>query len=98
MEADRLGFRQLFMVKHHFTGHGQVSALVGTSQADSPWGDARGRHSGVSTPAPINRMPRCYFSPCAAVAARKMPPRGWSHNQITNAHGRELQRVRRARD
>ena len=23
MEADRLGFRQLFMVEHHFTGHGQ---------------------------------------------------------------------------
>jgi alkanesulfonate monooxygenase SsuD/methylene tetrahydromethanopterin reductase-like flavin-dependent oxidoreductase (luciferase family) len=28
MEADRLGFRQLFMVEHHFTGHGQVSASM----------------------------------------------------------------------
>ena len=27
-EADRLGFRQLFMVEHHFTGHGQVSASM----------------------------------------------------------------------
>ena len=28
IEADRLGFRQLFMVEHHFTGHGQVSASI----------------------------------------------------------------------
>ncbi len=28
VEADRLGFRQLFMVEHHFTGHGQVSASM----------------------------------------------------------------------
>ena len=28
IEADRLGFRQLFMVEHHFTGHGQVSASM----------------------------------------------------------------------
>jgi alkanesulfonate monooxygenase SsuD/methylene tetrahydromethanopterin reductase-like flavin-dependent oxidoreductase (luciferase family) len=28
MEADRLGFRQLFMVEHHFTGQGQVSASM----------------------------------------------------------------------
>jgi len=27
-EADKLGFRQLFMVEHHFTGHGQVSASM----------------------------------------------------------------------
>src|SRR5215475_4554623 len=27
-EADRLGFRQLFMVEHHFTGQGQVSASM----------------------------------------------------------------------
>ena len=27
-EADRLGFKQLFMVEHHFTGHGQVSASM----------------------------------------------------------------------
>lgn len=28
IEADRLGFHQLFMVEHHFTGHGQVSASI----------------------------------------------------------------------
>ena len=28
MEADGLGFRQLFMVEHHFTGQGQVSASM----------------------------------------------------------------------
>lgn len=28
MEADRLGFHQLFMVEHHFTGQGQVSASM----------------------------------------------------------------------
>jgi len=28
IEADRLGFRQLFMVEHHFTSHGQVSASM----------------------------------------------------------------------
>ena len=28
IEADRLGFRQLFMVEHHFTGQGQVSAAM----------------------------------------------------------------------
>jgi probable F420-dependent oxidoreductase len=28
VEADRLGFRQLFMVEHHFTGQGQVSASM----------------------------------------------------------------------
>ena len=28
IEADRLGFTQLFMVEHHFTGHGQVSASM----------------------------------------------------------------------
>lgn len=28
VEADRLGFKQLFMVEHHFTGHGQVSASM----------------------------------------------------------------------
>jgi alkanesulfonate monooxygenase SsuD/methylene tetrahydromethanopterin reductase-like flavin-dependent oxidoreductase (luciferase family) len=28
IEADRLGFKQLFMVEHHFTGHGQVSASM----------------------------------------------------------------------
>ncbi|MBS0521570.1 MAG: LLM class flavin-dependent oxidoreductase [Proteobacteria bacterium] len=28
MEADRLGFRHVFMVEHHFTGHGQVSASM----------------------------------------------------------------------
>jgi probable F420-dependent oxidoreductase len=28
VEADRLGFHQLFMVEHHFTGHGQVSASM----------------------------------------------------------------------
>jgi probable F420-dependent oxidoreductase len=28
MEADRLGFKQLFMVEHHFTGQGQVSAAM----------------------------------------------------------------------
>ena len=28
IEADRLGFRQLFMVEHHFTGQGQVSASM----------------------------------------------------------------------
>ena len=28
MEADRLGFRQLFLVEHHFTGQGQVSASM----------------------------------------------------------------------
>ncbi len=27
-EADRLGFRQLFLVEHHFTGFGQVSASL----------------------------------------------------------------------
>jgi alkanesulfonate monooxygenase SsuD/methylene tetrahydromethanopterin reductase-like flavin-dependent oxidoreductase (luciferase family) len=27
-EADRLGFHSLFMVEHHFTGHGQVSASM----------------------------------------------------------------------
>ena len=27
-EADRLGFKQLFMVEHHFTGQGQVSASM----------------------------------------------------------------------
>ena len=27
-EADRLGFAQMFMVEHHFTGHGQVSASM----------------------------------------------------------------------
>lgn len=28
IEADRLGFRHLFMVEHHFTGQGQVSASL----------------------------------------------------------------------
>src|SRR5258707_14537412 len=28
MEADRLGFKQMFMVEHHFTGQGQVSASM----------------------------------------------------------------------
>lgn len=28
MEADRLGFMQMFMVEHHFTGQGQVSASM----------------------------------------------------------------------
>ena len=28
IEADRLGLKQLFMVEHHFTGHGQVSASM----------------------------------------------------------------------
>jgi len=28
IDADRLGFKQLFMVEHHFTGHGQVSASM----------------------------------------------------------------------
>ncbi|HYD07976.1 MAG TPA: LLM class flavin-dependent oxidoreductase [Reyranella sp.] len=28
VEADRLGFRQLFVVEHHFTGQGQVSASM----------------------------------------------------------------------
>ncbi len=28
VEADRLGFKQLFMVEHHFTGQGQVSASM----------------------------------------------------------------------
>src|SRR5712671_7933333 len=28
MEADRLGFKQMFMVEHHFTGQGQVSASL----------------------------------------------------------------------
>jgi alkanesulfonate monooxygenase SsuD/methylene tetrahydromethanopterin reductase-like flavin-dependent oxidoreductase (luciferase family) len=28
IEADRLGFRQLFMVEHHFTGQGQVSSSM----------------------------------------------------------------------
>ena len=28
VEADRLGFRQFFMVEHHFTGQGQVSASM----------------------------------------------------------------------
>jgi alkanesulfonate monooxygenase SsuD/methylene tetrahydromethanopterin reductase-like flavin-dependent oxidoreductase (luciferase family) len=28
IEADRLGFRQMFMVEHHFTGQGQVSASM----------------------------------------------------------------------
>ena len=28
VEADRLGLKQLFMVEHHFTGHGQVSASM----------------------------------------------------------------------
>jgi alkanesulfonate monooxygenase SsuD/methylene tetrahydromethanopterin reductase-like flavin-dependent oxidoreductase (luciferase family) len=28
VEADRLGFSQMFMVEHHFTGHGQVSASM----------------------------------------------------------------------
>ena len=28
VEADRLGFAQMFMVEHHFTGHGQVSASM----------------------------------------------------------------------
>ena len=28
IEADRLGFRQFFMVEHHFTGQGQVSASM----------------------------------------------------------------------
>jgi alkanesulfonate monooxygenase SsuD/methylene tetrahydromethanopterin reductase-like flavin-dependent oxidoreductase (luciferase family) len=28
MEADRLGFHQMFMVEHHFTGQGQVSASM----------------------------------------------------------------------
>lgn len=28
IEADRLGFRHLFMVEHHFTGQGQVSASM----------------------------------------------------------------------
>jgi len=28
VEADRLGFRHLFLVEHHFTGHGQVSASM----------------------------------------------------------------------
>lgn len=28
VEADRLGFHQLFMVEHHFTGQGQVSASM----------------------------------------------------------------------
>ncbi len=28
VEADRLGFRQMFMVEHHFTGQGQVSASM----------------------------------------------------------------------
>lgn len=28
VEADRLGFKQLFLVEHHFTGHGQVSASM----------------------------------------------------------------------
>ncbi len=28
IEADRLGFKQLFMVEHHFTGQGQVSASM----------------------------------------------------------------------
>src|SRR5918998_6183287 len=27
-EAERLGFHSLFMVEHHFTGHGQVSASM----------------------------------------------------------------------
>jgi alkanesulfonate monooxygenase SsuD/methylene tetrahydromethanopterin reductase-like flavin-dependent oxidoreductase (luciferase family) len=28
VEADRLGFRHMFLVEHHFTGHGQVSASM----------------------------------------------------------------------
>ena len=28
VEADRLGFRHMFLVEHHFTGHGQVSASL----------------------------------------------------------------------
>ena len=28
MEADRLGFRHMFMVEHHSTGQGQVSASM----------------------------------------------------------------------
>ena len=28
VEADRLGFAHMFMVEHHFTGHGQVSASM----------------------------------------------------------------------
>ena len=28
VEADRLGFKQMFMVEHHFTGQGQVSASM----------------------------------------------------------------------
>ena len=28
VEADRLGVKQLFMVEHHFTGQGQVSASM----------------------------------------------------------------------
>ncbi len=28
VEADRLGFKHLFLVEHHFTGHGQVSASM----------------------------------------------------------------------
>src|SRR5262245_31370332 len=28
VEADRLGFRHLFMVEHHFTGQGQVSSSM----------------------------------------------------------------------
>ena len=28
VEADRLGFSHMFMVEHHFTGHGQVSASM----------------------------------------------------------------------
>jgi alkanesulfonate monooxygenase SsuD/methylene tetrahydromethanopterin reductase-like flavin-dependent oxidoreductase (luciferase family) len=28
VEADKLGFRHIFLVEHHFTGHGQVSASL----------------------------------------------------------------------
>ena len=28
IEADRLGLKQLFLVEHHFTGQGQVSASM----------------------------------------------------------------------
>src|SRR5258708_17681804 len=73
VEADRLGFAQMFMVEHHFTGHGQVSASMtllaylaaktktirlGTAVVVLPW------HNPVLIAEPaatLDLLPRCRF-------------------------------------
>src|SRR5260370_42124959 len=69
VEADRLGFRQLFMVAHHFTGQGQVSA----SMTLLAYLAAKTQKNRLGTAGGL--LPRHNTPPVARDAAPPHPPR-----------------------